>query len=177
MARFDPPFLLILDNVQDPHNLGACLRVADAAGVHAVIAPKDRSATLTPTVRHIASGAAEHIPFIQVTNLARTLRYLKDNRVRVVGASNDAEQSLYSLDLSGPLAIVMGSEGDGLRQLTRQTCDYLVSIPMSGAVSCLNASVAAGVCLFEALRQRQASASGPSEIPKPRRLSLKPTTK
>lgn len=148
------PLFLVLDNVQDPHNLGACLRTADAAGAHAVIAPKDRAVSLTGAVRRVASGAAEHIPFIQVTNLARTLRYLQDQRVLVVGAADDASLTLYDIDLNRPLALVMGAEGDGMRRLTRETCDDLVCVPMGGAVSCLNVAVAAGVCLFEAVRQR-----------------------
>jgi len=148
------PFLLVLDGVQDPHNLGACLRGADGAGVHAVVAPKDRAVALTHVVRVVASGAAEHVPFVQVTNLARTLRYLKEQRIFVVGASDAAERSLFDLDLDRPLALVMGAEGEGLRRLTSETCDVLARIPMQGHVSCLNVSVAAGVYLFEALRQR-----------------------
>lgn len=148
------PFLLILDGVQDPNNLGACLRTADAAGVHAVIAPKDRAAPLTETVRAVASGAAENVPFVQVTNLARTMEQLKDAGLWLVGTADDAAKSLYDADLTGPLGLVMGSEGKGLRRLTRERCDFLVHIPMRGAVECLNVSVAAGVCLFEALRQR-----------------------
>lgn len=154
LERVSAPLLLILDQVQDPHNLGACLRTADAAGAHAVVAPKDRSAPLSETARKVASGAAEHIPFIQVTNLARTLRDLKDRRVQVVGTADDAEHGLYELDLTGPFALVMGAEGEGMRRLTRESCDRLVRIPMKGAVGCLNVSVAAGVCLFEAVRQR-----------------------
>jgi len=150
-------FLLILDCVQDPHNLGACLRSADAAGVDAVIVPKDRSVALTDTVRHIACGAAERIPVIAVTNLARTLRQLKDDGLWLVGTADGADRSLFDLDLTGPLGIVMGSEGKGLRRLTRETCDHVVSIPMAGTVGCLNVSVATGVCLFEAVRQRQIS--------------------
>ena len=150
-----PPFLLVLDGIQDPHNLGACLRTADAAGVHAVIAPKDRAVTLTQTVKEIASGAAENIPFVQVTNLARTFEQLKELGVWIVGTSDKAEKSIYEIDLKGPIAIVMGAEGKGVRRLTEEKCDFLVYIPMSGSVECLNVSVACGVCLFEAIRQRQ----------------------
>lgn len=150
----EPPFLLILDGVQDPHNLGACLRTADAAGVHAIIAPKDRAASLTPTVIKVASGAAQTVPFIQVTNLSRTLKELKAAGVWLVGLDGYAEQTLYQTDLKGPLGIVMGAEGQGLRRLTKEHCDYLVKIPMLGSMESLNVSVAAGVCLFEAIRQR-----------------------
>ena len=152
-----PPFLLILDGVQDPHNLGACLRSADAAGVHAVITPKDRAVGLTSTVAKVASGAADALPFIQVTNLARTLRWLREEaRIWLVGAAGEAEVSLYQADLKGPLGLVMGGEEKGMRRLTREHCDLLVRIPMFGAVESLNISVAAGVCLFEAVRQRRA---------------------
>ncbi len=151
----EPPFLLVLDGVQDPHNLGACLRSANAAGVHAVIAPKDRSASLTAVARKVASGAAEMTPFFQVTNLARTLRDLKERNVWFVGLAGEADQGLYELDLKGPLAIVMGAEGDGMRRLTKEHCDFLAKIPMAGGVESLNVSVATGVALFEALRQRQ----------------------
>ncbi len=150
----EPALLLVLDGVQDPHNLGACLRSADAAGVHAVIAPKDRAVGLTPTVRKVACGGADHVPFVQVTNLARTLRELKDAGVWLVGAAGDAPDSLYQTDLRGPIAIVMGAEDKGLRRLTQEQCDFLVHIPMAGSVESLNVSVAAGVCLFEAVRQR-----------------------
>jgi len=150
-----PPFLLVLDGVQDPHNLGACLRSAEAAGVDVVIAPKDRAAGLTPTACKVASGAAEILPFIQVTNLSRTLERLQDrHRVWCVGAAGEGATSLFAADLKGPLALVMGGEQDGLRRLTRERCDLLVRIPMAGRVESLNVSVAAGVCLFEALRQR-----------------------
>ena len=150
-----PPLLLILDGVTDPHNLGACLRTADAAGVHAVIAPRDRSAGLTATVCKVASGAAGRVPFIQVTNLARTLRHLQEHhRVFLVGTAGEAQASLYDADLSGPLGIVMGAEGTGMRRLTREHCDQLVSLPMLGSVESLNVSVATGICLYEALRQR-----------------------
>jgi len=147
-------FLLILDNVQDPHNLGACLRSADAAGVHAVVIPKDRSVGMTDTVRHIAAGAAENIPLITVTNLARTLEELKKMGIWLVGTADDAEKDLYHIDLNCPVAIVMGAEGKGLRRLTRENCDFLAKLPMSGTVECLNVSVAAGICLFEVVRQR-----------------------
>ncbi|HEY3859203.1 MAG TPA: 23S rRNA (guanosine(2251)-2'-O)-methyltransferase RlmB [Gammaproteobacteria bacterium] len=152
----EPPFLLVLDGVQDPHNLGACLRSANAASVHAVIAPKDRSAGLTAVARKVASGAAEVTPFFQVTNLARTLRELKDRNIWFVGLAGEADQSLYELDLRGPIAIVMGAEGEGMRRLTKEHCDFLAKIPMGGSVESLNVSVATGVSLFEALRQRKA---------------------
>ena len=154
-----PPLLLILDGVTDPHNLGACLRVADGAGAHAIVAPKDHAVGVNATVAKVASGAAETVPYIMVTNLARTLNELKDFDIRVIGTSDDAEQTLYDLDLTGPVAFVLGAEGDGMRQLTRKTCDQLVRIPMAGAVESLNVSVAAGVCLFEALRQRTKAAA------------------
>ncbi|MCW8943536.1 MAG: 23S rRNA (guanosine(2251)-2'-O)-methyltransferase RlmB [Sedimenticola sp.] len=150
-----PPFLLILDGVQDPHNLGACLRSADATGVQAVIAPKDRSVGLTPTACKVASGAAESIPFIQVTNLVRTLKWLQSEKgVWLVGTAGESETSLYAADLKGPLGIVMGGEEKGMRRLTRESCDLLVNLPMAGVVESLNVSVAAGICLFEAVRQR-----------------------
>lgn len=144
-----PPFILILDNIQDPHNLGACLRTADAAGIDAVVAPKDRSVSLTDTVRRIACGAAEHVPLIQVTNLVRTMKELKKAGLWLVGTTDSAQECIYDIDLSGPLALVMGSEGKGLRRLTMENCDFLAYIPMSGSVDCLNVSVATGVCLFE----------------------------
>lgn len=150
----EPPFFLVLDGVEDPHNLGACLRVADAMGVHAVIAPKDRAAGLNATVRKVACGAAETVPFIAVTNLARTLRELKDAGVFIVGAVAEAEHDLFSSKFAGPMAIVLGAEGAGLRRLTAETCDALVSIPMFGTVESLNVSVASGICLYEARRQR-----------------------
>lgn len=155
----EPPFLLVLDGVQDPHNLGACLRSANAAGVHAVMAPKDRSAGLTAVARKVASGAAEVTPFFQVTNLARTLRDLKERNIWFVGLAGEADQSLYELDLRGPIAIVMGAEGEGMRRLTKEHCDFLAKIPMAGQVESLNVSVATGVTLFEALRQRQSKPS------------------
>jgi 23S rRNA (guanosine2251-2'-O)-methyltransferase len=151
----EAPLVLALDGVTDPHNLGACLRVADGAGVHAVLAPKDHAVGINATVAKVASGAAETVPYIMVTNLARALAELKERDMRIVGTSDDAAQTLYDIDLSGPLALVLGAEGRGLRQLTRQTCDVLVSIPMAGAVESLNVSVAAGVCLYEARRQRR----------------------
>jgi 23S rRNA (guanosine2251-2'-O)-methyltransferase len=151
----EPPFFLILDGVEDPHNLGACLRVADAMGVNAVIAPKDRAAGLSATVRKVASGAAETVPFIAVTNLARTMRELQEAGVMIVGTAAEAEQDLFSMELRGPLALVLGAEGSGLRRLTAETCDVLVSIPMFGSVESLNVSVASGICLYEARRQRQ----------------------
>ena len=150
----DPPFLLVLDGIQDPHNLGACLRSADAAGVHAVIAPKDRAVSITDTVRTVARGAAESIPFVQVTNLARTIKELQEEGIWFVATADNASQTLYDVELTGPLAMVIGSEGKGVRRLTAEYCDFLVRIPMAGKVECLNASVAAGVCLFEAVRQR-----------------------
>jgi len=150
-----PPLVLVLDGVTDPHNLGACLRVADGAGAHAVVAPKDHAVGLNATVAKVASGAAETVPYLMVTNLARTLAELKERDIRVIGTSEDAELTLYDLDLTGPVALVLGAEGAGLRQLTKKSCDALVRIPMQGAVESLNVSVAAGVCLFEALRQRR----------------------
>ena len=152
-----PPLLLLLDGVTDPHNLGACLRVADAAGAHAVIAPKDRSVGLTAAAMKVASGAAESVPYITVTNLARTLRELKDREIWVVGADESGSTTLFETKLAGPLAWVLGAEGEGLRRLTRENCDQIVSIPMFGAVESLNVSVASGVCLFEARRQREAA--------------------
>lgn len=152
----EPPFLLILDNITDPHNLGACLRSADAVGVHAVIAPRDKAVGLTPVARKVASGAAEVVPFIQVTNLARVMKELKDRGVWLVGTYlDDTAQSLYTSKLNGPLGIVMGAEGTGMRRLTREHCDGLVYIPMAGSVDSLNVAVATGVTLFEARRQRQ----------------------
>ena len=148
------PLLLVLDGVTDPHNLGACLRVADGAGVHAVIAPKDHAVGLNATVAKVASGAAETVPYLMVTNLARTLAELKERLIHVVGAADDAPHTLYQGRLSGPLAFVLGAEGTGKRQLTRKSCDELVSIPMRGAVESLNVSVASGICLYEAMRQR-----------------------
>lgn len=150
-----PPLLLVLDGVTDPHNLGACLRVADGAGVHAVVAPKDHAVGINATVSKVASGAADTVPYFMVTNLARTLNELKERDIRVIGLSDEAEVSLYDLDLTGPVALVLGAEGSGLRQLTGKTCDQQVRLPMAGAVESLNVSVASGVCLFEAVRQRR----------------------
>ena len=150
----EPALLLILDGIQDPHNLGACLRVADGAGAHAVIAPKDRSVGLTLAAIKVASGAAESVPYIAVTNLARTMRDLKDRGIWLVGMADAAPQTLYQAKLDGAVAMVLGAEGEGLRRLTRETCDLLVSIPMLGSVESLNVSVASGVCLYEARRRR-----------------------
>lgn len=148
------PLILVLDGVTDPHNLGACLRVADGAGVHAVIAPKDHAAGINATVAKVASGAAETVPYFMVTNLARTLNELKERNIWIIGTSDTADKTLYQTDLRGPLALVLGAEGEGMRALTAKTCDALVRIPMRGAVESLNVSVASGVCLYEALRQR-----------------------
>ncbi len=150
----EPPLLLVLDGVTDPHNLGACLRVADGAGAHAVIAPKDHAVGMNATVSKVASGAAETVPYFMVTNLARTLGELKERNIWCIGTSDDASRTLYQVDLKGPVALVLGAEGPGMRQLTRKTCDELVSIPMRGAVESLNVSVASGICLYEAMRQR-----------------------
>lgn len=149
-----PPLLLVLDGITDPHNLGACLRVADGVGAHAVIAPKDRAVGLNATAEKVASGAAETIPYITVTNLARTLRELKERNILLIGTTEDGEKSLYEANFSGPAALIMGSEGEGMRRLTRETCDVLVHVPMFGSVESLNVSVASGVCLYEARRQR-----------------------
>ena len=149
------PFLLILDQVQDPHNLGACLRSADAAGVHAVITPKDRACSLTPTVCKVASGAADTVPLFQVTNLVNTLNWLKKQGIWLIGTAGESQQSLFDTSLTGAIALILGAEGKGLRRLTRETCDSLIAIPMLGKVESLNVSVATGVCLYEALRQRQ----------------------
>jgi 23S rRNA (guanosine2251-2'-O)-methyltransferase len=150
----DDSLFLVLDGVQDPHNLGACLRSADGAGVKAVIVPKDRAAGMTPVVQKVAAGAAESVPLITVTNLARSLKALKDAGVWLVGTSGDADQTLYQLTLKGPIAVVMGAEGEGMRRLTAEQCDYLVKLPMNGRVESLNVSVASGICLYEVLRQR-----------------------
>ena len=150
----EPALLLVLDGVTDPHNLGACLRVADGAGVHAVIAPKDHAVGVNATVAKVASGAAETVPYFMVTNLARTLNELKERNIWCIGTSEDAPKTLYEVDLKGPVALVLGAEGEGIRQLTRKTCDELVRLPMKGAVESLNVSVASGVCLYEAIRQR-----------------------
>jgi 23S rRNA (guanosine2251-2'-O)-methyltransferase len=151
-----PTFLLILDGVTDPHNLGACLRTADAVGVQAVIVPKDKSASLSPTVRKVACGAAETVPLVRVTNLARFMRGLRDDGVWLIGTAGEVGSTLYQADFKGPVALVMGAEGKGLRRLTREHCDLLINIPMQGYVASLNVSVATGVCLYEALRQRLA---------------------
>jgi 23S rRNA (guanosine2251-2'-O)-methyltransferase len=158
LANLDhPPFLLVLDGVTDPHNLGACLRSAEAAGVDAVIVPKDRSSLINATARKVACGAAEIVPFIAVTNLVRCLKTLQEGGIWVLGAAGEATQNLYQTDLKGPLALVMGSEGTGMRRLTREQCDTLFAIPMLGEISSLNVSVSAGICLFEAVRQRQST--------------------
>ncbi len=151
-----PPLILILDGITDPHNLGACLRVADGAGAHAVIAPKDRAVGLNATAAKVASGAADTVPYITVTNLARTMREIKERNIFLVGTSDDAEKNLYQADFTSTegVALVMGSEGEGMRRLTRETCDLLVSVPMFGSVESLNVSVASGICLYEARRQR-----------------------
>ncbi|MGY2574984.1 23S rRNA (guanosine(2251)-2'-O)-methyltransferase RlmB [Vibrio sp. C8] len=154
----EQPLFLVLDGVTDPHNLGACLRNADAAGVAAVIVPKDKSAPLTATVSKVACGAAETVPLVRVTNLARTMRAMQEKGVWFVGTAGEATHDIYQSKLTGPLAIVMGAEGDGMRRLTRETCDGLIKIPMAGSVSSLNVSVASGICLFEAVRQRIAAA-------------------
>ena len=150
----EPPLLLVLDGITDPHNLGACLRVADGAGAHAVIAPKDHAAGINATVAKVASGAAETMPYFMVTNLARTMGELQERNIWCIGTSEEADKSVYQVDLKAPVALVLGAEGPGMRQLTRKRCDELVSIPMRGAVESLNVSVASGVCLYEALRQR-----------------------
>ncbi len=155
VANQATPFVLILDCVQDPHNLGAILRTADGAGVHVVVAPKDKSVGITETVRRVSVGAADHVPFAQVTNLARAMEKLKEAGLWLVGTSDHkASKSLYELDLKGPLGIVMGSEESGMRRLTEENCDFLARIPMAGKVECLNVSVATAVCLYEAVRQR-----------------------
>jgi 23S rRNA (guanosine2251-2'-O)-methyltransferase len=149
------PLVLVLDCVQDPHNLGACLRTADAAGVTLVVIPKDKSSPITDTVRRVACGGAESVPIVRVTNLARAMERLKELGVWLVGTADEAKRFLYQMDLKGPIGIVMGAEGEGMRRLTAEKCDHLVKIPMNGQVECLNVSVATGVCLFEAVRQRQ----------------------
>ncbi|MBA3902489.1 MAG: 23S rRNA (guanosine(2251)-2'-O)-methyltransferase RlmB [Rhodocyclaceae bacterium] len=150
----EPALLLVLDGVQDPHNLGACLRVADAAGAHAVIAPKDRAVGLNATAIKVACGAADTVPYVTVTNLARALREMQERDVRIIGTDAEAEKDIHAADLTGPLALVLGAEGAGMRRLTRESCDELVKIPMHGSVESLNVSVASGICLFEARRQR-----------------------
>jgi len=156
----EPAFYLVLDQVQDPHNLGACLRTADAVGAHGIIVTKDNAAGITPTVCKVASGAAETVPVYQVTNLARVLRWLKEQNIWIMGAAGEAEQTVYEMDLNMPLALVMGAEGSGMRHLTRQHCDFLVKIPMAGQVESLNVSVAAGVLLYEVFRQKRAKGGG-----------------
>jgi len=155
LDKTENPLVLILDCIQDPNNLGAILRTADGAGGDGVIAPKDKSVGLTETVRRVSVGGAENVPFVKVTNLARTMRALKEKGLWLVGTSDAATQSLYATDLKGPIAIVLGSEGEGLRRLTEDECDFLVKFPMKGKVDCLNVSVSAGICLYEALRQRE----------------------
>ncbi|WP_395340501.1 23S rRNA (guanosine(2251)-2'-O)-methyltransferase RlmB [Ningiella sp. W23] len=154
LEKQNNPFFLVLDGVTDPHNLGACLRNADAAGVHAVIVPKDNSASITPVVRKVAVGAAETVPLIQVTNLSRTLKQLQHSGVWIIGTAGEATQLIYDTQLNGSIALVMGAEGKGMRRLTRETCDELVRLPMAGSVSSLNVSVASGIFLFEIVRQR-----------------------
>ncbi|AQA16872.1 23S rRNA (guanosine(2251)-2'-O)-methyltransferase RlmB [Halioglobus japonicus] len=153
-AKQEPVLILVLDGVTDPHNLGACMRSADAAGVDAVVVPKDKSADLTPTARKVACGAGEVVPFVRVTNIARTLEALQERGVWVYGAAGEAEKLIYDNDLKGSMALVMGAEGAGLRRLTREHCDFLIKLPMAGSVSSLNVSVATGICLFEVVRQR-----------------------
>lgn len=153
----EQPFLLILDGVTDPHNLGACLRNADAAGVQAIIVPKDNAARLTATVRKVAVGAAETVPLVQVTNLVRTMKQLQQQGLWIIGTAGETDTCLYDVKLAGPMALVMGAEGKGMRRLTRETCDELVKLPMAGSVSSLNVSVATGICLFEIVRQRRAT--------------------
>lgn len=155
LASEAQPLILVLDGVTDPHNLGACLRTADGAGVHAVVVPKDKSASLNGTVRKVACGAAEVVPLIQITNLARTLKHLQDKGLWVVGTAGETDKTLYDVDLKGPTALVMGAEGKGMRRLTKETCDVLVKLPMAGSVTSLNVSVATGVCLYEIVRQRR----------------------
>lgn len=154
IEKYDTPLLLVLDGVTDPHNIGACLRTADAAGAHGVIVPKDKSGGLTGTARKVACGAAEVIPFIQVTNLVRTLKQIQQQGIWVVGTAGETDQSIFDCTLTGPMALVMGAEGKGMRRLTRETCDELVKLPMAGSVSSLNVSVATGICLYEIVRQR-----------------------
>lgn len=164
VAASPPLLVLVLDGVSDPHNLGACLRTADAAGANAVVAPRDRAAGLTPVVRKVAAGAAETVPFAQVTNLARSLKDLKAAGLWIAGTAEDGEQELYRADLTGSLAIVMGAEGRGLRRLTRESCDYCMRLPMRGAVASLNVSVAAGIVLFEARRQQAVQLAKPEQV-------------
>jgi 23S rRNA (guanosine2251-2'-O)-methyltransferase len=174
-AQRTEPLLLVLDGVTDPHNLGACLRVADGAGAHAVIAPKDHAAGINATVAKVASGAADTVPYFMVTNLARTLGELKERSIRIIGTSDAAPRFLYQADLRQPVALVLGAEGAGMRQLTSKTCDELVQIPMRGAVESLNVSVASGVCLYEALRQRSPPSPDPRGRTQPRAPSTAPS--
>jgi len=160
-----PVLILVLDGVTDPHNLGACLRSADAAGADAVVVPRDNSADLTPVVRKVACGAAEVLPFVRVTNISRTLQALQARGVWLYGADGEAEKSIYNSDLTESIALVMGAEGKGMRRLTRERCDHLIHLPMAGSVSSLNVSVAAGICLFEAARQRALSEKKAGEKP------------
>jgi 23S rRNA (guanosine2251-2'-O)-methyltransferase len=161
LDQVEKPLLLVLDGVTDPHNLGACLRVANAAGAHAVVAPRDRAAGITPAVSKVASGAAESTPYIMVTNLARTLAEIKERNVWVIGADERAEKTLYEADLPDSIAWVLGAEGEGMRRLTRESCDLLVKIPMLGEVESLNVSVSAGICLFESVRRRKGRNGSP----------------
>jgi len=184
LEHIEEPLVLVLDGVTDPHNLGACLRVANAAGAHAVVAPKDRAAGITPAVSKVASGAAESTPYLMVTNLARTLRELKERQIWVVGADERAAQTLYDADLPHAVAWVLGAEGEGMRRLTRETCDLLVRIPMGGEVESLNVSVSAGICLFESVRRRTSRRDGGHSAmakqgpkytpPNPAEIELKP---
>jgi 23S rRNA (guanosine2251-2'-O)-methyltransferase len=155
LEGIENPLLLVLDGVTDPHNLGACLRVANGAGAHAVVAPKDRAVGVTPAVSKVASGAAEATPYLMVTNLARTLEELKERNIWIVGADERAERSLYEADLPDSIAWVLGAEGEGMRRLTRETCDLVVKIPMRGGIESLNVSVSAGICLYESVRRRR----------------------
>jgi len=154
-AKGEQPLFLVLDGVTDPHNLGACLRNADAAGAHAIVVPKDKAARLTATVRKVAVGAAENIPLVQVTNLSRSLKQLQQMGMWIIGTAGETDTCLYDVKLTGPMALVMGAEGKGMRRLTREHCDQLVKLPMAGSVSSLNVSVATGICLFEIVRQRR----------------------
>ncbi len=174
VEQVEQPLLLVLDGVTDPHNLGACLRVANAAGANAVVAPKDRAAGITAAVSKVASGAAEATPYLMVTNLARTLGELKERNIWIVGADERATQSLYEADLPDSIAWVLGAEGEGMRRLTRETCDLLVRIPMSGEVESLNVSVSAGICLFESVRRRTSRAKPKYTPPDPTLIELKP---
>jgi 23S rRNA (guanosine2251-2'-O)-methyltransferase len=158
LEGIERPMLLVLDGVTDPHNLGACLRVANGAGAHAVVAPKDRAVGITPTVSKVASGAAESTPYVMVTNLARALAQLKERNIWIVGADERADKTLYDADLPESIAWVLGAEGEGMRRLTRESCDLLVRIPMRGEIGSLNVSVSAGICLYESARRRRSRA-------------------